>query len=97
MIIGMMQYIILLCIGILSVFSCVFGEGSKDWTRFSGNRAFLEYSTGLTYTLGPISNTIPRINLLNVYVKSGETLLLASSSNNVGVGRINFVTPTGQT
>lgn len=92
-----MQYIILLCIGILSVFSCVFGEGSKDWTRFSGNRAFLEYSTGLTYVLGPSTNIIQRINLLNVYVRSGETLLLASSSNNVGVWRINFTTPTGQT
>jgi uncharacterized repeat protein (TIGR01451 family) len=65
-------------------------EGSATLLTSGGYRPFLEYRTDFTQ-----NSSIRRQTVVKVFVNPGDTLLLASSANGVGQGRIRYVEPSG--
>ena len=79
-----------LLILILAIFSPVAAraEGSKELTANEGQRPYLD-------DRGDSFNTIPRSNLIKVYVEAGEVLELGSSAIGTGGANIIATPPTG--
>jgi hypothetical protein len=65
-------------------------EGSANVIASGGSRPYLEYRNDVT-----VGSTLQRRTVVKVYLEPGETLLVASSANGVGNGRIRCLAPNG--
>lgn len=85
-----MKWNMLLLVGLFIWSNVVLGEGSKDLypENIKGNRAF--------FVSQPLGNTVFANRAAHyAYVREGETIAVASSAQNIGLGRIRLTAPDG--
>lgn len=83
---------IISCLFLFFLYSTsLFGEGSKEIAANGGYRAFLFSSI-----TGSLSFPFPTLGTMKVYVKSGETINVGSSTQGMGAGTINLRSPDGK-
>ncbi|WP_210353284.1 Ig-like domain-containing protein [Sphingobacterium tabacisoli] len=85
-----MKWNMLLLTGLFFWMNSVLGEGSKDLypAKVEGNRAFL-------VSLPTGRNVFANQAAHYVYAVEGETIAVASSAQNIGMGRIKLISPDG--